>query len=59
MANLREHVDADQDDGNGGSSGGLLLACEEKSRRGNQGGEPERSLEDAGRLSRPAGMRRH
>lgn len=59
MANLREHVDADQDDGNGGSIGGLLLAPDEKSCRGNQRGEPHGSLEDAGRLSRPAGTSHH
>lgn len=51
MANLRAHVDADQDDGSGGS---LLLTCEEKSVRGNTNGERGRSLCDAGR---PAGMR--
>lgn len=55
ISNLREHVDADQDDGNGGSIGGLLGASNEKRLLGNQQREPHAAHGDAGRLSRGVG----
>ncbi|KAF7536925.1 hypothetical protein G7Z17_g12961 [Cylindrodendrum hubeiense] len=57
IANLREHVDADQDDGSGGSSGGLIGTGDEKNHLGIQPpGSSQDELADAGRLSRSAGL---
>lgn len=57
IANLREHVDADQDDGSGGCSGGSLGTGDEKNHLGIQPPEPSRGeLADARRLSRSAGI---
>ena len=56
ISNLREHVDADQDDGSGGSNGSLLGACDDSNQSGNKATEPEKgSPNDAGRLSRISG----
>ncbi|KAL6413333.1 hypothetical protein AUP68_02842 [Ilyonectria robusta] len=57
IANLREHVDADQDDGSGGCSGGSLGTGDEKNHLGIQPPEPSHGeLADARRLSRSAGL---
>ncbi|RSL39662.1 hypothetical protein CEP53_013896 [Fusarium sp. AF-6] len=57
ISNLREHVDADQDDGSGGGNGSLLGACDGSNQSGNQASEPEKgSPNDAGRLSRISGL---
>ncbi|KAF4463350.1 low affininty zinc transporter [Fusarium albosuccineum] len=57
ISNLREHVDAGQDDGNGGSSGGLLGSCDDSNQSGNHPAEPPKGLlHDAGRLSRISGL---
>ncbi|KAM5355187.1 hypothetical protein ACJ41O_001833 [Fusarium nematophilum] len=57
ISNLREHVDAGQDDGSGGGNGGLLGVCDDSGQLGNPSSEPRKgSADDAGRLSRVAGL---
>lgn len=57
ISNLREHVEAGQDDGNGGILGGLSGSGNEKNQLLNHSSQPDdASLGDAGRLSRDAGM---
>ncbi|KAK7425737.1 hypothetical protein QQZ08_007836 [Neonectria magnoliae] len=57
ISNLREHVGADQDDGSGGSGGGLLGTGDEKNHVGSRSPEPSQGkLADAGRLSRCLGL---
>ncbi|KAM0563003.1 hypothetical protein ACHAPJ_001846 [Fusarium lateritium] len=57
ISNLREHVDAGQDDGSGGTSGSLLNAHDDSNQAGNHSSEPVKgSPKDAGRLSRISGL---
>ncbi|RBR25966.1 uncharacterized protein FIESC28_01239 [Fusarium coffeatum] len=56
ISNLREHVDAAQDDGSGGTAGGLLNGHDDSNQAGNHLTEPFKgSIKDAGRLSRISG----
>ncbi|KAM0251834.1 hypothetical protein ACHAP5_001497 [Fusarium lateritium] len=57
ISNLREHVDAGQEDGSGGTNGGLLNGHDDSNQAGSHSAEPfMRSLKDAGRLSRISGL---
>ncbi|KAF4980706.1 hypothetical protein FZEAL_3374 [Fusarium zealandicum] len=57
ISNLREHVEADQDDGSAGSNGGLLGSGDDGNQQGNHPSEPRKgSSNDAGRQSRVAGL---
>ncbi|TVY71978.1 Zinc-regulated transporter 2 [Fusarium oxysporum f. sp. cubense] len=57
ISNLREHVDAGQDDGSGGTSGSLLNSHDESNQAGSHPTEPFLGSEkDAGRLSRISGL---
>ncbi|KAF4454975.1 hypothetical protein F53441_2632 [Fusarium austroafricanum] len=57
ISNLREHVDAGQDDGSGGTSGSLLNSHDESNNAGSHPSEPfVGSSKDAGRLSRISGL---
>ncbi|KAG8667544.1 hypothetical protein FPOAC2_12712 [Fusarium poae] len=57
ISNLREHVDASQDDGSGGTAGGLLNGHDDSNQAGSHPTEPFKgSLKDAGRQSRISGL---
>ncbi|RGP75696.1 hypothetical protein FLONG3_5673 [Fusarium longipes] len=57
ISNLREHVDAAQDDGSGGTAGSLLNGHDDSNQAGSHPAEPfEGSLKDAGRQSRISGL---
>ncbi|KAF5020924.1 hypothetical protein F66182_7076 [Fusarium sp. NRRL 66182] len=60
ISNLREHVDAGQDDGSGGGSGSILSAHDDSNQAGNLSSEPFKGApKDAGRLSRISGLSSH
>jgi zinc transporter 1/2/3 len=57
ISNLREHVDAAQDDGSGGTAGSLLNGHDDSNQAGSHPAEPFKgSLKDAGRQSRISGL---
>ncbi|KAM0241715.1 hypothetical protein ACHAPO_001406 [Fusarium lateritium] len=57
ISNLREHVDAAQDDGSGGTAGSILNGHDDSNQAGSHPAEPFKgSLKDAGRQSRISGL---
>lgn len=57
ISNLREHVDAAQDDGSGGTAGSLLNGHDDSNQAGSHPAEPfDGAIKDAGRQSRISGM---
>ncbi|KAL4729033.1 hypothetical protein ACLX1H_003441 [Fusarium chlamydosporum] len=57
ISNLREHVDAAQDDGSGGTAGSLLNGHDDSNQAGSHPAEPfDGAIKDAGRQSRISGL---